>query len=99
MMTMMTINNTSSSGSNEDSSSTLEKDYYGCFCLKFIVKNGTHITEEKVISINVDIHGILNICPTYTKFLQCILHFFCGVGGGFLHWTRSDILAGVMLPG
>ena len=29
--------------------STLEKDYYGCYCLKFIVKNGTHITEEKVI--------------------------------------------------
>ncbi len=26
----------------------LEKDYYGCYCLKFIVKNGTHITEEKV---------------------------------------------------
>jgi len=27
----------------------LEKDYYGCYCLKFIVKNGTHITEEKVV--------------------------------------------------
>jgi RNA recognition motif-containing protein len=26
----------------------LEKDYYGCFCLKFIVKNGSHITEDKV---------------------------------------------------
>ncbi len=29
-------------------SALLEKDYYGCYCLKFIVKNGTHITEEKV---------------------------------------------------
>ena len=29
--------------------SSLEKDYYGCYCLKFIVKNGTHITEEKVL--------------------------------------------------
>lgn len=28
---------------------TLERDYYGCYCLKFIVKNGTHITEEKVM--------------------------------------------------
>ena len=27
----------------------LEKDYYGCYCLKFIVKNGSHITEEKVV--------------------------------------------------
>ena len=27
----------------------LERDYYGCYCLKFIVKNGTHITEEKVL--------------------------------------------------
>ena len=29
--------------------SSLEKDYYGCYCLKFIVKNGTHITEDKVL--------------------------------------------------
>ena len=28
---------------------SLEKDYYGCYCLKFIVKNGTHITEDKVL--------------------------------------------------
>lgn len=28
---------------------TLERDYYGCYCLKFIVKNGTHITEDKVM--------------------------------------------------
>ncbi|QQP38458.1 Uncharacterized protein FKW44_019031 [Caligus rogercresseyi] len=28
---------------------SLEKDYYGCYCLKFIVKNGTHIPEEKVL--------------------------------------------------
>merc|ERR1719410_3397762 len=27
----------------------LERDYYGCYCLKFIVKNGTHITEDKVM--------------------------------------------------
>ena len=27
----------------------LEKDYYGCYCLKFIVKNGSHITEDKVV--------------------------------------------------
>ena len=27
----------------------LERDYYGCYCLKFIVKNGTHITEDKVL--------------------------------------------------
>jgi len=27
----------------------LERDYYGCYCLKFIVKNGTHTTEEKVL--------------------------------------------------
>ena len=27
----------------------LERDYYGCYCLKFIVKNGTHITEDKVV--------------------------------------------------
>uniref|UniRef100_A0A0K2V405 RRM domain-containing protein n=1 Tax=Lepeophtheirus salmonis TaxID=72036 RepID=A0A0K2V405_LEPSM len=44
------INNTNSSlvtsGSN---GTTLEKDYYGCYCLKFIVKNGTHIPEEKVL--------------------------------------------------
>ena len=38
-----------SGGSNEENSCSLEKDYYGCYCLKFIVKNGTHITEEKVI--------------------------------------------------
>ena len=29
--------------------SSLERDYYGCYCLKFIVKNGTHTTEEKVL--------------------------------------------------
>ncbi len=29
-------------------SSPLDRDYYGCYCLKFIVKNGTYITEEKV---------------------------------------------------
>ncbi len=29
--------------------STLERDYYGCYCLKFIVKNGTHTTEDKVL--------------------------------------------------
>lgn len=38
-----------SAGSSEENSCSLEKDYYGCYCLKFIVKNGTHITEEKVI--------------------------------------------------
>jgi len=27
----------------------LERDYYGCYCLKFIVKNGSHITEDKVM--------------------------------------------------
>ena len=27
----------------------LERDYYGCYCLKFIVKNGTHTTEDKVL--------------------------------------------------
>ena len=35
--------------SEEVPPSSLEKDYYGCYCLKFIVKNGTHITEEKVL--------------------------------------------------
>jgi len=49
MMTMTMNLNTSSGSSEETATSTLEKDYYGCFCLKFIVKNGTHITEEKVI--------------------------------------------------
>jgi len=49
-MAMMTMMNTSSgsSGSNKESMCSLEKDYYGCYCLKFIVKNGTYITEEKV---------------------------------------------------
>ena len=27
----------------------LERDYYGCYCIKFIVKNGSHITEDKVM--------------------------------------------------
>ena len=50
MMTMtMNLNTSSGSTSEETAASTLEKDYYGCYCLKFIVKNGTHITEEKVI--------------------------------------------------
>ena len=31
------------------SSQLLERDYYGCYCLKFIVKNGTHTTEDKVL--------------------------------------------------
>ena len=50
MMAMMTMMNTSSgsSGSNKESMCSLENDYYGCYCLKFIVKNGTYITEEKV---------------------------------------------------
>ena len=50
MMTMtMNLNTSSGSKSEETAVPTLEKDYYGCYCLKFIVKNGTHITEEKVI--------------------------------------------------
>ena len=32
-----------------NASCLLERDYYGCYCLKFIVKNGTHITEDKVL--------------------------------------------------
>ena len=32
-----------------DQPCALERDYYGCYCLKFIVKNGTHITEDKVM--------------------------------------------------
>jgi RNA recognition motif. (a.k.a. RRM, RBD, or RNP domain) len=32
-----------------ESPPNLERDYYGCYCLKFIVKNGSHITEEKVL--------------------------------------------------
>ena len=39
----------SDKSSEEVPPSSLEKDYYGCYCLKFIVKNGTHITEEKVL--------------------------------------------------
>ena len=39
----------SSSINGEIPPSSLEKDYYGCYCLKFIVKNGTHITEDKVL--------------------------------------------------
>ena len=49
MMTMTMNLNTSSGSAEETAASTLEKDYYGCYCLKFIVKNGTHITEDKVI--------------------------------------------------
>jgi len=40
----------SSMGSIMYSQAQLERDYYGCYCLKFIVKNGTHITEEKVLA-------------------------------------------------
>jgi len=36
-------------GQELDQPCALERDYYGCYCLKFIVKNGTHITEEKVM--------------------------------------------------
>ena len=41
--------NDKQASSEEVTPSSLEKDYYGCYCLKFIVKNGTHITEEKVL--------------------------------------------------
>ena len=36
-------------GQELDQPCALERDYYGCYCLKFIVKNGTHITEDKVM--------------------------------------------------
>ena len=43
------LNTSSGSGSAEETPCSLERDYYGCYCLKFIVKNGTHITEDKVV--------------------------------------------------
>lgn len=42
----------SSGNTQQDSAEqpcVLERDYYGCYCLKFIVKSGSHITEEKVM--------------------------------------------------
>ena len=33
----------------QNNTQPLERDYYGCYCLKFIVKNGTHTTEDKVL--------------------------------------------------
>ena len=39
----------STNGELLESPPNLERDYYGCYCLKFIVKNGSHITEEKVL--------------------------------------------------
>ena len=45
------LNTSSGSGGSaaEETPCSLERDYYGCYCLKFIVKNGTHTTEDKVV--------------------------------------------------
>jgi len=43
------LNASSQGGGVEETPCALERDYYGCYCLKFIVKNGTHITEDKVV--------------------------------------------------
>ena len=50
---MNDLNNSNSScGGDENDSfkAPLERDFYGCFCLKFRIKQGSSVTEEKIYS-------------------------------------------------
>jgi len=48
---MAELNNSNSSSGVEDSDSVkapLERDFYGCYCLKFRIKHGASVTEEQI---------------------------------------------------
>eukprot|EP00092_Neocalanus_flemingeri_P037998 GFUD01041366.1.p1 GENE.GFUD01041366.1~~GFUD01041366.1.p1 ORF type:complete len:522 (+),score=119.58 GFUD01041366.1:35-1600(+) len=54
---MTDLNNSNSSGGDNDSvKAPLERDFYGCYCLKFRIKHGSSVTEDQIYR-DFGVHG------------------------------------------
>eukprot|EP00092_Neocalanus_flemingeri_P020880 GFUD01022621.1.p1 GENE.GFUD01022621.1~~GFUD01022621.1.p1 ORF type:complete len:497 (+),score=148.31 GFUD01022621.1:56-1546(+) len=47
-MTDLNISNSSSGDGNDNAKAPLERDFYGCYCLKFRIKHGSSVTEDQI---------------------------------------------------
>jgi len=61
-MTDLNISNSSSDVEDSDSvKAPLERDFYGCYCLKFRIKHGASVTEEQIYREFGDFGEVLDV--------------------------------------